>query len=243
MPFEGKIYSADFNALKQRVKTDLLRRDGNTNVSSFGGAAYDYSIVPAPGVRILQEHYTKIRDPLAVVNDTLVPSAGGNRKILSAELQQMDARIAVMEGESRTSAVANTCKSACTGMCVTSCSTTCRGSCVGGCSGCGGACSNNCSGGCEGGCTNNCTASCGGCGHTCTATCANSCTIGCGPGTCTGSCSGACGSGCSGTCTGVCTTECASGCSTGCAYSCGSGCSGACRSNASCSNCAGTMQR
>ena len=186
------IDSARLNDIKARVKKECSRRNRTGSVASYAGASYDYTVVPADGVTILEEHYEKLAVPLNAINSTMQPDVDGDRIISDAELDAMEAMLTQLEARAYYDKSATDCSASCTGMCY-SCTGTCSGGCSGcsGCSGCGGACSNSCSGGCD----SSCSTSCGNDG------CVGSCVISCHAG-CTGSCGTTC-SFCSGNCSGV----------------------------------------
>ena len=128
--------------LKSEVKLECQRRNRTGSVASYGGTAYDYSVQPQTGSRVLKEHYTKNATPLNAISMSLPTEAG--------QIKEND--IATMEAEvSRLSSIAMTasnggCRSSCTGLCQTTCTANCANDCTGGCQGCGG----NCTGGCTG---------------------------------------------------------------------------------------------
>ncbi|RCX20869.1 hypothetical protein DFR58_10171 [Anaerobacterium chartisolvens] len=222
---KGNLPSAqDFISLKARVKTEMQRRNGYGDLSTYAGAAYDYAIAPKKGEIPRTEHFNRIRDVQASISD---PGMGSVKP--GAMLQDMtilEAKQTVFEAKSRSATSGNDCSAMCSGMCVTACTTTCTGTCTGSCTN---TCTGTCSGTCSG-CSGTCSGGCTGCGSGCSGGC-----TGCGSG-CSGGCTG-CGSGCSGSCSGSCTggcTGCGTDCGSGCFYSCknscsgcGSGCSGA----------------
>lgn len=217
----GVIKAERFTALKAKVKAECLRRSHSGSVAGYGGAAYDYTVVPAAGKAIRQEHRDKLTGPLSAINSNQISATSGAKTVSEAELSAMETKAAAWAARSVTDQSGSDCRSGCTGMCYTGCTT--------GCSGCGSGCPGSCSG-CGSGCPNGCS-SCGG-------ACSSGCT-GCGSG-CSGDCDGCdgcsgCGSGCSGGCSGCgsgCPTGC-SGCSTGCSgcSGCGSGCPNTCTEN------------
>ena len=157
-------------ALKAKVKTEMLRRNQSGSVASYGGAAYDYTVPPAPGTVIRQEHLDKLSVPLSAVNSGDVPGRTGNRVVSETELSTMEAKVTAWSARSITDRSGSDCRSGCTGTCYTTCAT--------GCTGCGSGCPNTCTG-CGSGCPNTCT----GCGSGCPNTC-SSCGSGC-PTACT----------------------------------------------------------
>lgn len=192
--------ASEFIALKSRVKAEMLRRNGNGSLVTYGSSVYDYSIIPKKGDMPKIEHYSKIRDVQANINVSGLPS-NKKRGDCIGEFAELEAKQTVFEAQPRGQyGSGNDCSGACSGMCVTACTTTCTGGCTGGCSGtCSGGCT-GCSGSCSGGCTS-----------------------------CSGGCSGCSGcTGCTGTCSGTCTGDCTGGCSQ-CPIGCGSNpCFGSC---------------
>lgn len=177
------ILAADFNNLKARVKAECARRKYVGSVEVYAGEAYDYTVIPAPGIPVLIEHYNKIVEPLNAITNTgyptlskgdLIPSMSG----LSDILTELEA-----EGDDEN---VSSCKASCTGLCKGSCAGLCTG-CTGGCAS---TCSNSCTGGCSGcsscsgSCVNGCHTTCtGGCSSTCKNTCKNGCSNTCRYGT------------------------------------------------------------
>ena len=125
-------------ALKAKVKTEMLRRNQSGSVASYGGAAYDYTVPPAPGTVIRQEHLDKLSVPLSAVNSGDVPGRTGNRVVSEAELSTMEAKVTAWSARSITDRSGSDCRSGCTGTCYTGCAT--------GCSGCGSGCPGACTG-------------------------------------------------------------------------------------------------
>ena len=200
----GNIISASrLTSLKASVKAECQRRCYTGSVSSYAGSNYDYTTTPAVGVRVADEHYTKIMTPLNAI--TAGESLTVPRIKSETELAAAETKIANLAAKPLyTTSLADTgCAASCTGLCY--------GNCTGSCSGCSGSCSGSCDG-CDG---------CSGCGGSCSYSCSGSCDgcSGCGSG-CSG-CSG-CGSGCSG----------CSGCGGACSYGC-YGCSGTCSAGCS----------
>ena len=167
------VRAARFTALKAKVKAECQRRNGSGSVASYGGSAYDYTVVPQTGGTVLKEHRDKLTGPMSAINSSAVPATSGEKIISEAEMANMETRIAVWSARSKTDRSGSDCRTGCTGMCYTSC--------TGGCYGCGSGCPTGCSG-----CGSGCPTGCSGCGSGCP----NSCS-----GTCKGGCLG-CGSGC-----------------------------------------------
>ena len=218
------VRAARFTALKAKVKAECQRRNGSGSVASYGGSAYDYTVVPQTGGTVLKEHRDKLTGPMSAINSSAVPATLGEKIISEAEMANMETRIAVWSARSKTDRSGSDCRTGCTGMCYTSC--------TGGCYGCGSGCPTGCSG-----CGSGCPTGCSGCGSGCASSCSGGCGNGC-TGSCTGNCSG-CSGGCDGCdgCGGACSSSC-SGCSGGC-EGCG-GCGGACSNGCDyCSNACG----
>lgn len=208
--------------LKARVKAECQRRAFEDSVASYGDTSYDYSEVPASGIKIKKEHYDKIATPLNAINANKITTAtAGDGKIVSrADYTSLEGFVSLLEKRVQTDTSASDCKGGCAGLCYSTC--------TGGCSnGCSGTCESTCSGGCTScsSCTGSCSGctGCSGCSGTCTDACTSctsctsctGCSGGCG-GTCKGSCSGGCQSTCKGSCTDACTNICAQMCSTNC---------------------------
>ena len=232
------VRAARFTALKAKVKAECQRRNGSGSVASYGGSAYDYTVVPQTGGTVLKEHRDKLTGPMSAINSSAVPATSGEKIISEAEMANMETRIAVWSARSKTDRSGSDCRTGCTGMCYTSCTGGCYGcgsGCPTGCSGCGSGCPTGCSG-----CGSGCPGSCSGCGSGCPngcSGCGGSCSYGCGG--CDGcdGCSG-CGSGCPTGCSGCgsgcptgCSSSCTGGCKGGCSGSCGSGCPNTCTEN------------
>lgn len=197
-----------FTALKAKVKAEMLRRNQSGSVASYGGASYDYTVTPAAGKVLLQEHLDKLSVPMSAVNSTSIPGKTGQRVVTEAELSAMEAKVAAWAARSITDTSGSDCKSGCTGTCYTGCAT--------GCTGCGSGCPDSCTS-----CGSGCPTGCSGCGSGCPDGCS-----GCGSG-CPDGCSG-CGSGCPDGCSG-CGSGCPDGCK-GCGSTCGLACSSDCTS-------------
>lgn len=143
----------------------MLRRKYKNSVEAYGGTSYDYTTVPAVGVRALVEHQTKIIDPLNAVISSGYSAATSSSLITS--LAEASTKLSTLEGIGATASNSGCTTSACTGLCQGGCETNCHG-----CSGCG-----ECDGGCYGcgsACETGCQGSCGDCGHGCTG-CTNTC--------------------------------------------------------------------
>lgn len=186
----ARISPTRFINLKSKVKTECNRRNNTKggSVASYGGTQYDFTITPASGNGIKEEHYEKNAIPMNAINSTQVPDIEGeNKRIKEEDLSKMEALITLWGNTNEHNKRTTDCSSNCTGLCYS-----CSGSCSEGCSGC----TNSCDGcsGCGSACSNDCTSSCGnnGCSGACTSSCyASDCSSSCGS-----SCSN-CGSNCS----------------------------------------------
>lgn len=182
------ILASELISIKARVKAEMLRRNKVGSLTSYGGAAYDYTVTPAAGNPILPEHFNKIITPMNAMVNTGLSTVNSGDPIPA--LDGLVAQLTAAEGYSITSKSTN-CKSSCSGLCVGTCQNACGNSCSSGCTG-------TCSGGCNDACADGCTSSCGG---ACSHGCGTSCNKGC-ANTCGNNCGGACESGCRGSCTG-----------------------------------------
>lgn len=192
MPFSvgNPILASELNAIKARVKAEMLRRNKVGSLTAYGGAAYDYTVVPSAGNPILPEHWNKIITPMNAMVNTGLSTVESGDPIPS--LDGLVNQLTAAEKYALTSKTTN-CKSSCSGLCVGTCYNAC-----------GSSCSTSCTGGCSGGCEDNC-------GDGCSSSCGGSCSPGCGN-TCNKGCALACNGNCSGGCTGGCTTECVNHC-------------------------------
>ena len=182
----NKILADDFIELKRRVKNEMTRRKGQDSLTSYAGAAYDYTIVPAEGVVTKTEHVNKIITPLNAIAPT-----GEDLKTpgdIMKNIKNLETKLAVHETMSTAAGAATDCASSCSGLC--------RTGCFSGCSGCSGTCSGTCTGGCKGSCRGSC--SCG-CADNCNGDCYEVCADDCG-GDCSDECSLYCGSSCTNQC-------------------------------------------
>lgn len=129
--------SQDFKALKARVKNEMARRNGNGNISTYGGSTYDYTTIPSDKAFIKEEHFNKVKDVLANINPDGLPTTAKKDNVIPAMLQ-IDAKLTLFESQSHSATSNSDCALSCTGMCV-GCNTDCTS-----CSGCGG-CDTTCS--------------------------------------------------------------------------------------------------
>ena len=197
----GLIDSARLNALKARVEKECSRRNLTGSVALYAGDAYDYTVAPAEGVIVLEEHYEKLAVPLNAINNIMQPDTDGNRIISDSELDKMEEMLTTLEARDVNDKSATDCSASCTGLCYS----------------CAGTCSGGCSGGCTGGCI--------GCGTICTYGCSTACSYSCEQ-NCVGLCKVDCGNaGCQGQCVLSCYAGCDGGCGGGCSM-CSVNCSG-----------------
>lgn len=142
------ILASDINALKNRVKNEMARRNG---VGSLAGYAGSWSV--SSGTRADAKHYNETVGYIAKIKAVSgLASSVSSGNIIYA-INAASTRLSSNEGYSKT-ANSTDCASSCTGLCYTQCTGGCRG-CTS-CSGC-----SSCTGTCVGGCTS-CT-SCSGC--------------------------------------------------------------------------------
>lgn len=214
--------AARFNALKQEVRAECLRRCYIGSVADYGGTDYDYVNPPVAGHLVEVEHFEKLAVPLNQINNIVVEETArvvdteGNRIISDEELTAMEAVVTKYKTRSMSDTTQGDCRTSCTGACHTGCSTTCSG-------GCGANCSGTCTGTCRGcsGCSGSCSGSCTGCGYGCSSGCYGTCT-----GSCKSTCTMQCGNqGCVGTCLTLCYNGCTTSCQQACGY-CGTNCTG-----------------
>ena len=192
------IKASDINALKAAVKAEMLRRNLNGSVASYGGAEYDFSNTAATNNPLFREHYDKSLTPLLAVNPT--PTISGTvvnlpqavaRIVYYNDVKALEDAVNYFKSIDKNAAVTG-CAASCTGLCSgcsVNCASTCTGSCYNICTdactgGCGNTCfgcSNTCQGLCWGSCTDNCTRTCGvGCWAYCSSNCGEYCYAGCG---------------------------------------------------------------
>ena len=212
----------EIKALKARIKEQCLRRCHKDSVAAYGGTTYDYTDVPASGVKVKQEHYDKIATPLNAINADKVPNktAGTDKKVSRADYTAMEGFVTQLEQRDQYDRTGSDCKGNCAGLCFSSCTGSCSNGCSGGCLN---TCTGNCTGGCGGACSNDCSG-CSGCGDACSSGCGGSCSTNCsGCSGCGGQCSRNC-TGCSGNCVGTCSTTCTGSCIDICRQMCSENC-------------------
>ncbi len=193
---QGSYITPDgFVNLKARVKAEMNRRNGYGSLTNYAAASYDYTVVPASGGYILEEHFDKIRDVMANINPAGVSLPAKAVTDIVVAMDVLEANMTTFEAKSRGATSGSDCASYCSGMCVSQCTTGCYS-----CGGCDGGCYTGCytgcysCGGCDGGCYTGCSGSCSGsCNNTCTAACWE------GNSACS-SCTGTCQTGCNNTC-------------------------------------------
>lgn len=179
-----KVYSADYTELKKQLDAELNRRgksEGTGQGQSVGSmAAYisSFSVAPAAGRQITNEHIQKITQPISAITGSAITPENGS-KVAADVLTRAAALLSQLSAISET-ATSSGCGGACSGLCTTGCysaCSSCTGSCTGGCTGsCTKSCANDCTGSCTGSCVSTCTGTCTG---SCTKSCANDCTSTC----------------------------------------------------------------
>lgn len=161
--------SANYIALKTRIKNEVLRRKYNGTVASYGGTSYDYIDIPNINKLLIIEYFNKLNDPLKAINlnDFGASALTGD---LLRDISILDAKTTILETKPMVGADTG-CSSSCTGLCANACTscTSCSG-CTNKCTGCYGcsSCTSSCGSGCAGSC-----GSCGGCGSICGVTLSN----------------------------------------------------------------------
>lgn len=186
------VNAEDLSQLKERLNTELSRRNRNGSVAGY---AEDYTKEPAVSAPLDAQTANETVSPVTAVADfDLAEKVITLRSRLTDELRSLAQALDTLEGESLTTAdpAGTSCRSACSGACVGSCGT-------------------GCGSGCGSGCTASCGTSCSGCGSNCASGCGNRCSGGCGS-SCSGGCRGSCDSGCGSGCTATCGNTCGSGC-------------------------------
>ena len=215
---DNELLAQEWNALKARVKAEMLRRNQVGSLTNFGSAAYDYTDAPSENGIIQIEHINKIIEPLAQINASAlgVTTKNINDPVTHEDLGAVSAFLSVAEGYGVTGSKTD-CAASCSGLCVGSCNATCANDCTGSCSNtCTGSCTGSCSGTCSGTCSGGCSGGCLGCSGGCTGGCSDGCTGAC-SGYCYTSCSGTCRTGTNSkpSCTGFCSLVCGGSCSRG----------------------------
>ena len=80
-----KVYSADYTELKKQLNAELNRRgksEGTGQGQSVGSmAAYinSFSVTPAAGKQIANEHIQKITQPLSAITGSSITPASGSK--------------------------------------------------------------------------------------------------------------------------------------------------------------------
>lgn len=171
---ELAITADGLNRLKEKVKSEMLRRNAtehNASLAGYAGEAWDFAEDPKPCGAITDEHIQKIIDPLLIVNDFLYDNSFKSGKSgLELSVYKAEQFVDTLAAKEKTDSNSG-CRGNCMGLCAEACTGGCTGcsSCTGGCSSsCSKACANDCGGGCKG-CS-------GGCSSGCKATCGSGCT-------------------------------------------------------------------
>lgn len=190
----ARISSTRFIDLKSKVKAECNRRNNEScSVTSYAGSQYDFTIIPAAGNKVKEEHYEKNAIPMNAINSLKISDIEGkDKRIKEEDLSKMESLISSWSATSYYNNKSTDCNGNCTGLCYS-----CTGRCDSGCSGCSGSCT-GCSGSCSGDCDGRCSGSCtGNCDTTCTTSCGGSgCSGQCSSSCYSGDCSGSCGSSC-----------------------------------------------
>ena len=147
--------ATDIINLKSIIKTEMGRRNGYGDVSTFSSTAYDFVAVPTVNQAVLVEQGQKIIDIALKIKDIPNLKNVAKNDIVKA-LDIVNSNFVAYATETMTGSTSS-CRGACTGLCLGSCTTGCTGctgcaGCTGTCTGCNTTCSGNCSG-CTGSCT------------------------------------------------------------------------------------------
>lgn len=199
-----------FISLKEKVKSECLRREYENSVAEYGSTAYDFNIIPSDKNLILKEHYQKIIIPLNKINtsDNPYDDTIKHKVVIENELIKSEANVTLYAASPPVNQTSTDCSVSCAGLCYLTCSSDCTGGCNTGCTGCRGC--RGCTGctGCTG-CGDDCGTSCSGC-RGCGVACSDDCD------SCTDNCSHDCGgNGCYEACN-SCSNGCQGGCTSGC---------------------------
>lgn len=158
-----------FNSLKAAVKAECQRRKYTGSVEAYGGTAYDYSVAPASGKTVTEEHSEKNVVPMNAINSSAFPIPTSYENIITeTDIAAMETKVAAWatrEVGSDADNSASDCAASCTGLCHS-----CTGNCVSGCSSCTGSCTGSCTETCSGKCSG-----CSGCGGNCNGVCQSDC--------------------------------------------------------------------
>jgi len=146
--------------LKNLLKAELSRRNGIGSVSEFATSAYDFTVPPAIGSKVLVEHGQKTVDLVLKIEDfgdlTTVkenaPIPSSFSPALIDEIRRLSAepRTGVTDKTSSYTEDSNkriessSCRGMCTGLCVGTCTGFCNG-----CTGCSASCGTGCASGCK----------------------------------------------------------------------------------------------
>lgn len=175
---DEKLLAEEFQSLKQRIKTELLRRKWYGDISAYGGEAYDYTEkdMPIPDGFVVKEQFNKLIEPMLQINKELTKaSLIEESDTIIPNLEDMVTFLAICEANTNVKSKTNNCDNKCSGLCVTTCTSRCSRGCSnhtpssgggGGGGGSSGCSSGNCGGYCTGTCNGWC-GPCGGCGRSC----------------------------------------------------------------------------
>lgn len=151
--------STDVKNLKTKIKAEMLRRDGVGSLTEFGTSTYDFTIVPAAGVKVLEEHGKKTVDLLLKIEDygdlRLTKKGDPIPKSFNENLYKEIDRLASEKKTGETEETVknlfpnktpevSSCRGACTGLCIGSCISLCNG-----CTSCTASCGTGCASGCR----------------------------------------------------------------------------------------------
>ena len=83
MAAKGDLITSDeFNLLKRMVQEEINRRSTSRSrgsMSAYNGSAYQYTMTPAKGVTVTNEHIQKVTKPLDAVNgSSITPTPSGD---------------------------------------------------------------------------------------------------------------------------------------------------------------------
>ena len=109
--------------LKDRVKAEMQRRNGNGSLVAYAGTDYDYTVDPAAGGQMLTEHVNKIVVPMnAITASGMTEQAVGDQAM---SMDGIDAKLTVYVAEPAQKNGTSSCSGACSGLCVSSCYSSC----------------------------------------------------------------------------------------------------------------------
>lgn len=142
--------ASQYMALKEKLVTELQRRNACGSVSSYAEKASKGSAVE--GNKILASTGNNLIEPILSIKDygdLMFPVEG--EPIPSSFDEELITYVNTLASESMTTTTSS-CRGACTGLCMNGCASSCSG-CKGSCSGCNG-CNGTCGTGCASGSRN-----------------------------------------------------------------------------------------